>query len=366
MKENRSRRRCVVATVCGGAAALLLMAGCNRESEAPPVAPRASSLKVETAHLQAVGRTLDLPGRVEPDPIHLVHLYAPLSGRLMNLNLTPGQEVRKGQAIATLQSGDVAQARADFDKAHIEVLRADSALQRGKVLVAREVMSQADFQELSATDAAAHAEQERAQQRIHELGFSENGTSDTISITAPITGTVLEVGTAAGEMQRSLETTSGIATIANLDTVWITGDLYEQDLGLVHLHQPVEVTFSAYPNESFRGTIANIADSMDPATHALKVRVVLPNPGHRMKPAMFATLHIAEPSQARLLLPVTAVLHDGDATEVYVPGAGGKYEVRRVVTGTTRGKEIEIVSGLRDGDRVVTEGAAFLRETGED
>jgi cobalt-zinc-cadmium efflux system membrane fusion protein len=349
-----------------GLCAGVTLAGCNKDTDtAAPEQPKVN-LKVDTVHAQNVADTLEIPGRVEADPAHVVHIYAPLSGRLMNLTLTPGQEVRKGQTIATLESGDVAQARSDFEKAKIEVVRADHALERGKLLLAHEVMSQADFQELQATDDAAHSEQERARQRIHELGFSENGTTDITSITAPITGTVTDVGTASGEMQRSLETTNGIATVANLDTVWVTGDLFEHELGLVHPHEAVEMTFAAYPGEVFHGTIDNIGDSLDPTTHAVKARVVMSNPGHRLKPAMFATMRIVRPAEMRILLPVAAVLYDGAKTEVYVPGADGKYDVREVAVGATRGKQIEITSGLRDGDRVVTEGAAFLREPAGD
>jgi cobalt-zinc-cadmium efflux system membrane fusion protein len=343
-----------------------LVAGCNHNSpEAAADLPKAN-LKVDTVHIQNIGNVLELPGRVEADPAHLVHIYAPLSGRLIGMSLTPGEEVHKGQTIAQLESGDVAQARADFEKAHIETLRADHALDRGKILLAHEVMSQADFQELSATDAAAHAEQERARQRIHELGFSENGTTDVTAITAPISGTILDVGTASGEMQRSLETTNGIATVANLDTIWVTGDLFEHDLGAVHLHQPVDILFSAYPNETFHGTIANIGDSLDPSTHAVKVRVVLANPRHRLKPAMFATLRVSQPATTLILLPLAAVLYEGDATDVYVASNDGKYVLRQVKTGATRANQVEIVSGLHDGDRVVTQGAAFLREPAGD
>jgi cobalt-zinc-cadmium efflux system membrane fusion protein len=341
--------------------AVLLLAGCR--NDAPAVeAEQKVNLKVEAVHMRSTADALEIPGRVEANPAHLVHIYAPLSGRLMNFTLTPGQEVRKGQPIALLQSGDVAQARADFDKARIEVLRADHALDRGKLMVAHEVMSQADFQELTAVDAAAHAEQERARQRVHELGFSENGTTDTTEITSPISGTVLDVNTANGEMQRSLETANGIATVANLDTVWVTGDLFERDLGAVHPQMPVDILFAAYPGETFHGTIANIGDSLDPSTHAVKVRVVLANPGHRLKPAMFATVRIAQPPQSRIVVPLSAVLHVGNSTGVYIPTSAGKYELRDVKTGATHGNQIEIVSGLRDGDRIVTEGAAFLRE----
>lgn len=351
---------------CAVICVLILLSGC-RASPAPEEAQHpTANLRVETVYAQPIENALRIPGRVEADPQHLVHIYAPLSGRLINMTLAPGQEVRKGQTVALLQSGDVAQARADFEKARIEVLRADRVLQRGKLLAAHEVMSQADLQELQATDDAAHAEQERARQRVHELGFSENGTSDTTAITSPISGTVLDIGTAAGEMQRSLETTTGIATVANLDTVWVTGDLFEQDLGSVHLHDPVTVTLAAYPGESFHGTVANVGDSLDPTTHAVKVRVVLANADHRLKPEMFATLQIARPTASRILLPLSAVLHDGDATEVYVPEPNGQYAVRQVKTGPTVGDRVEITSGLQNGDKVVTEGAAFLRQPAGD
>ncbi len=341
---------------------VVLLAGCKEKpAEKTADLPKAN-IKVEAVHMQNIGGALEIPGRVEADPAHLVHIYAPLSGRLLTMTLSPGQEVKKGQTIASLQSGDVAQARTDFEKAKIEVIRADHALERGKLMVAHEVMSQADFLELKAVDDASHAEQERARQRIHELGFSENGTSDIVSIPAPISGTVLDIGTATGEMQRSLETTAGIATVANLDEIWVTGDVYEHDLGIVKRGLPVEMFFSAYPGQTFHGTIANIGDSLDPATHAVKVRVVMANPGHRLKPAMFATLRVDRPAQSRIMLPLEAVLHDGDITEVYMPDANGKYMLRQVKTGATHDKQIEIVSGLSEGDRVVTEGAAFLRE----
>lgn len=338
------------------------LAGCKQHAAPADADLPKVNLKVETVYARPLTDTLDLPGRVEADPVHLVHVYAPLSGRLLSMTLTPGQEVRKGQAVAVLQSGDVAQARADFDKARIESLRADHALDRGKLLVAHEVMSQAEFQDLQATDQAAHTEGERARQRIRELGFSENGTTDTTTVVAPIAGTVLEIGTAQGELQRSLETTTGIATIANLDTVWVTGDLFERDLSAVHVGESVDVAVSAYPGQLLHGTVANIGDSLDPGTHALKVRVVLVNPGHRLKPEMFATLRIARASAPRIVVPQTAVLHEGDVTEVYVPSGKGKYDLRRVTTGALHGENIEILAGLGDGEQIVTQGAAFLRE----
>ena len=356
---RNDRRLCAL-----GAAtmACLLAAGCRSDEASPVRQQPAASLKIETVHAQNISDSLALPGRVEADPAKVVHIYAPISGRLMNFTLVAGQEVRKGQTIGMLESGDVAQARSDFEKAHIEVLRADRALERGKLMLAHEVMSQADYQELVAADDSAHSEEERARQRIHELGFSESGNSDTTAITAPITGTVLDVQTANGEMQRSLETTNGLATVANLDSVWVTGDLFENDLGKVHLHVPVNILFSAYPGQTFHGSIANISDALDPSTHALKVRVVFANPGHKLKPDMFATLHIALQEKMAILVPQAAVLYNGAQTIVYMPTGNGQYAERAVHAGATHGGEVEILSGLKDGEQVVTEGAAFLRQ----
>lgn len=358
--------RASIASFALVAIAAFLLYGCRESSPPEETQPPTANIQVSTVHAQPIENALVLPGRVEADPDHVVHIYAPLSGRLLTMTLVPGQEVHKGQTVAELQSGDVAQARSDLEKARIETLRADRALARGKILAAHEVLSQADLQELQATDDAAHSEQERAGQRIRELGFSENGTSDITPVTSPITGTVLDIGTASGELQRSLETTNGIATVANLDTVWVTGDLYEQELGSVHPRDPVKITFPAYPGQTFQGTVANIGDALDPQTHAVKVRVVLANPGHKLKPSMFAQLQIARPVASRIMLPQTAVLHNGNVTEVYVPDEQGKYAVRQVATGATRGDQIEIVSGLHDGEKVVTQGAAFLREPAGD
>lgn len=225
-----------------------------------------------------------------------------------------------------------------------------------------EVLSQAAYLELQATTASDKADLERTRQRLHELGFSENGTSDVAPITSPISGTVIEIGTANGELQKSVDNaTTGIATIANLDSVWVQGEVFERDISLLKQAEHVDVTVQAYPGQVFHGTVANVGDAFDPATHTLRARVVLPNPGHTLKPAMFASLQIARPSTSVVLVPSTAVIHDGESTAVYVKGADGKFAMRGVKVGATHGTDVEILSGLQGGETVVQAGASFLR-----
>ncbi|WP_419806475.1 efflux RND transporter periplasmic adaptor subunit [Terriglobus sp.] len=345
-----------------GFALAATLAGCKKkvapEQDLPPI-----NIETMTVQTGTASDTLSVPAHVEADPTKLVHVFPPLSGRIVSLRVVTGQEVSKGQTIATLQSADVAAARSDFEKAKTQAEHDDRARDRGKLLYDHEVLSLASYQDLQSEAAASHSELERARQRIHELGFSESGTSDTAPIASPIAGTVIDVGTANGELQRSLDnsSTNGIATIANLDSVWVVGDVFERDISALRSRESVDVVLPAFPGQTFHGSIVNIGDTFDPTTHTLRARVVLPNPGHTLKPAMFANLVISRPAQTEILVPQTAVVHDGDATGVYVEVSAGKYELRPVNVGATRGDTIAIRSGLRDGQRIVKKGAEFLR-----
>ena len=129
------------------------------------------------------------------------------------------------------------------------------------------------------------------------------------------------------------------------------------------------VLVPAYPGVSLTGTIANISDALDPTTHTLKLRVVLANPGHKLKPDMFANIRVAGATRRAFLVPETAVLHQGDQTFVFLndgqQGGKPKYDERPVAIGRTSDhngvRTVEVLGGLQDGDKVVTTGGALLR-----
>ncbi len=248
-----------------------------------------------------------------------------------------------------------------FEKAKIEAARADLQLNRAKELLQHDVMAQRDYDDLKALDDSDHAELERARQALHLLGFSENDTSDVVPITAPISGVVLDVETGPGELQRSLDNATAIATIANIDSIWVVGDLYPRDQGSVQVGQRTDITVNGYPGLVLHGAIDNISDSVDPVSLTLKVRVVLPNPGHRLKPQMYATMAVAGRPRNVIVVPSTAVIQNGRETFVFVQTAPGKYDRRDVTLGETHTDSDEILQGLQEGDRIVTTGAELLR-----
>ena len=348
--------------------ALLLSTACKREqpSEAPASGGSVqaqSVVQTTTAHMQPVENQLVLAAKVMPNPTSVVHIYPPISGRVVALRVLPGQEVVKGQEIGTLQSSDAAQTRSDFEKAKIEAARADLQLQRAKELLQHEVMAQRDYDDLKAMDDADHAELERARQALHILGFSENDTSDVIPLRSPISGVVLDVGTAPGELQRSLDNATAIATIADINPIWVVGDLYPRDIGSVKVGEPVDISVTGYPGVVFHGAIDNISDAVDPTSLTLKVRVVLPNPQHKLKPQMYATIAVTNHKGTAIVVPSTAVIQNGKQTFVFLETSPGKYARRNVTLGATHENADEIVDGLQDGDKVVSSGAELLRES---
>jgi membrane fusion protein, heavy metal efflux system len=351
------------------ASAVLLFSGCENHkapdaSDTP--APQYRVLDTVVAHVQPVHDQLTLAARIQANPTTVVHIYPPISGRVVALKVLPGQEVNKGQVVGMLQSTDLQQTRSDYEKARIEAARADLQLNRAKDLLQHQVMAQKDYDDLAAVDQAAHAELSRALETLHILGYKETDTSDLVAIRSPIQGVVLDVNTATGELQRSLDNATPIATIANISDVWVVADLYPRDVQAVRRGEPVEVQVSGYPDSVLHGVVDNVSDAVDPQTLTLKVRVVLANPHHRLKPQMYATVAVTNQNRTAIVVPATAVIRDGVSTYVYIQTGENKYVRRDVRVGDAHDATVEITGGLNEGDRVVSTGAELLRGSGSE
>ncbi len=193
---------------------------------------------------------------------------------------------------------------------------------------------------------------------------SANGT---VSIVSPISGVVTARNVNPGQVvDQSQETPWNMMTISSTNTVWVEGDIYEQDLASVAEGQPVAIRVDALPDRTFSGRVRHIAPALDPKTRAVKVRVEIANPNGLLKDGMFAEMTVVTGhTQAAPVVPLAAVQHDADSDYVYV-ASDGKYTRRNVTIGAQKGGESIITSGLRPGERVVTQGALFLGSQGSD
>ena len=183
--------------------------------------------------------------------------------------------------------------------------------------------------------------------------------SKTLRIGAPIDGYVMEKMVVAGQM---VEAGMRLYRLANHDTVWVQAQIYENDLAYLRLGQDAEVTIAAWPDIRFRGRVTFIASTMDEKTRSIMVRMEFHNPGHLLRPGMYATAQIAAPvSPSVVLVPDMAVLRSGAKNTVFVALDGGKFEPRTVVLGRVAdGDYYEVISGLSAGERVVSSGQFLL------
>lgn len=309
---------------------------------------------------QSVPETLDLPAKVQADPTKLVRIFPPASGRVVAIEVKPGDHVRLSQPLAIINSSDVASARADFAKASIEAQRAARATDRQKVLFEHGAVAEKDYIDAQAQADSARAELARAKQRLELLNVSPTATSDVVTLLSPARGVVLDVSAAPGEFSKSLESANPLITIADLSTVWVVGDVYEKDLAKITRGKRVVLTLQAYPGLQWNGRVDSLSGALDPATRTLKVRVVVSNSDQRFKPEMFGTIHVEAGLHSALVVPAAAIIRENDTTAVFVRNVD-KPQQRAVTVGQSVDGSVEILSGLRAGDEVVAEGAELLR-----
>ncbi len=308
---------------------------------------------------------LPLPARIEADPTRVVHVYPPAGGRILAMKVRPWQWVSRGQTLAILDSPDLTRAVADYHKALADYEVKQQALARAKDLLAHNAIATKDYQQAGADEQSAAADVEAAREEIVAMGMDPSRASTHLTLAAPQSGVVLDVGAAPGEYSNALAAAQPLCTIADLSRVWAVGDIYEKDLLAVRPGLPAEVLVDAYPDQIWRGRVGVLSDAVDPVTRTLHVRVVLPNPGARLKPSMFGIIRILRSTDKAIVLPATAVIREGAMAYVYVAKANGIYQKQVVTLGRALGSSLEVAEGLRPGETVVTQGALLLREATE-
>ena len=181
----------------------------------------------------------------------------------------------------------------------------------------------------------------------------------TLQILAPMDGFVLEKNIVQGQM---VDAGIKLYRLADLGVVWVFAQIYEQDLPYVQLGQEATVKLSSLPDREFRGRVTYVYPNVDEKTRTAKVRLEFENPGYFLKPGMFVSAQItSELKPSALLVPDSAVLRSGEKTTVFVALPGGRFDPRRVVLGPEAEHNMyEIISGLQEGERVVTSGQFML------
>lgn len=321
-----------------------------------------SRLVVQQVAVKSSPHTLLVPAAVEADPARTINILPPVAGKVVKLLVRLGDHVVKGEPLAVIESGDLAQAYADDDKARDTLQHAERTLERARGLQKAGAGAVKDLEQAESDAAQARAESNRAEARLKQIGVPSQpkGKTRLLTLTAPMAGSVTALSTASGAFVNDL--TASLMTIANLDSVWVTANVPESDIAHIAKGQSVDVSFTAYPGEVFHGIVAFVSEVLEPDTRRNKVRITFANPGGKFKPNMFANVSFDVPLQSAVFVPNSALLMDNDNTTVLVEVAPWTFVKRAVVPGFGEGDGARIDHGLNQGDRIIVKGGVLLND----
>lgn len=351
-------------------AALVLLSGCGGADAPPAPAPKKSpdvisyapgspemdALQLVTATSGPLPVSADLNARITLDESRTSRVGAPVAGRVTQVLADIGQPVRAGQALAYLDAPDVGQAQADLLTAQAQRNQKAREMERSRMLFSGGAVARRDVEVAEAESASASAELQRAALRLRNLG---GGHGDALPLTSSVGGYVIDRQINPGQQIAAGQ--GPLYTVSDPRHLWVNVDVPEDSVGRIRIGERMEFDVPAYPDRHFSGTITQIGLAVDPATRRVQVRAQADNPDLALKPEMYARARLTTDDGRRAIkLPNAAIFETGMRSYVFRLEAPGRF--RRVpVEVSERGAAYSYVtSGLRNGDRIVGEGALLL------
>ena len=383
---NESRRLLLTLSVSTVAAVCLVLSACGRGEEptvsnaataspqkAEPV--RESHPRVETAlaELGSEVHDLSLAGKVAYGEDRYSRVSSPLQGRVLEVRAHLGEHVQAGSVLLVLDSQEIAQAYAEYAKEDSELRYETRAYELAKDLYENKALAMKDLKQAENELIKARAEFRRAKERLLSLRvpaqelekpLERQKITSRFEMKSPLSGTVVERNVTPGQSIRG-ESGQVLFTVADLDMLQVVADVYERDLAylaLVKEGQSAKVSVEAYPDVNFPATVATIGDVVDPTSRTIKLRAWVNNKDHRLKPEMFARLHVqVGESTPLLVIPREAVVVEDGKQFVYVVEGPNQYVKREVKVSTISPDKVRVLEGLTSGQRIVTKGAVLIR-----
>jgi len=328
-----------------------------------------AGIKTAPVRSEAAAGTISVPGTITSNAYGETKVNALVGGIARRVGVELGQAVTRGQALAVVFSNELAEAQMKYLSMQAMYTADHQKLDRTEQLVSVGAASRKELEEVTATHHAHETELAAARQRLYLLGLTAEqvdalrDASQVVSeviVTAPGDGTVIARTVNPGQVVGAGQE---LFTVTDLATVWVIGDLYEKDFGSVRVGSEAIVTVPAAPRETLRARVTYIDPRLDAATRTAKVRVEVPNRGGHLRLGMYVSVAFqAAWDQRRTLLPKSAVQMLGERAVVYVPVAdGGRFAERVVTLGPAVGDLVEVLDGVKPGERVVIEGSFLLR-----
>ena len=310
--------------------------------------------------------TISVTGKVEANADRIAHVSPRISGKIVSVKASLGDSVSAGQSLATLDSVELGEALGRYHQSKTKLALAQSSMDRIKGLVEKKIAARKDILQAETDYKMAQTELYTDEERLSLYGVAtadlrgDGHKKPLLPVRSPIGGIITEKHAIVGELS---DPSKSLYTVADLSNVWVMVDINEKDLAKVRKGQTATVMVGAFPELKLKGRITYIADLVNEATRTVKARIEVANPGRKLKPEMFATAELALAADAP---PVIAIpedaLQDLDGKKVvFVAEGEAEFGARQVQAGRTAGGMIEIVSGLKEGERYAVKGAFILK-----
>jgi cobalt-zinc-cadmium efflux system membrane fusion protein len=321
-----------------------------------PDAPQLAYLKIAPAEAGPVPAIEPLQGHVTYDEDHTSRISTPIAGRVLKIHAEPGDRVKAGQALVTIDSPDFAQASADARKAESDLMLKKAAFERAHTLFEGNVLPRKDFESAEADMQQSEIELDRARARLRNLGpVNANG----YALTSRIGGIVTERQVNPGSEVRP-DAPGPLFVVSDPTHLWINVEVPEKDLGKVHEGQHFKVEADGYPGESFDAVARMIGKVLDPTSRRVIVRCSVENPDEKLKPEMYVHATPLGRTDTEPHVPNEALITEGLQSFVFVERSPGVLEKRRVTLNYRGHEESYIAAGLNTGEHIVVRGALLL------
>jgi cobalt-zinc-cadmium efflux system membrane fusion protein len=325
-----------------------------------------SHVQVVTVQPTRLTRTLRLTGAVAYDAFNTTPVITQVGGPVSRILVVPGQQVKEGQPMLDVSSPDYSQLLDAYLKAADSFRLADKNWVRAQDLYQHHAIAQRDLEQAESDRNQAQADLNAADQGMKILGIKNPAdlakapSSALIPVLAPISGEVVERLVSPGQVVQAGQTQA--FTISNLRTVWVLANVYQGDLGAVRSGDDVVVQNDAYPG-TFHGRISYVSPALDPNTRTLQARIVVDNPGEKLKRDMYCTVTVTAGSIPNAIaVPDSSVLRDDNNQPfVYLATGANQFGRRDVEIGQSLNGQTQILRGLSPGERVVADGSLFLQ-----
>ncbi len=322
----------------------------------------AQRAKLEFAAAEAASLTpvVNVTGTVTFDPERVAAVGARISGRVRRILKFPGDPVKAGDTLAELESADLGQAQSAVlaTRAHAEAATANE--KRENQLAEARVSSQRDAELAKATAASARADLHAAEQRVRALGGNLGNEIGVLSITSPIPGKIVESHVSRGQ---SVEPSATLFRVADLGRVWIELAVFERELGHITQGDAVEISPQTNLGVVLKGKVAHVGDVIEQETRSGDVRVVVENADGSLRPgeSVLAKIQTKTTPAPMILLPREAVISIDGKPTVFVAHDATSVEPRSVTTGARDGQRVEVLDGLKPGEKVAVAGVFALK-----